>query len=102
MKLASSHLLVGVRGGVQLMTDVLLMDPGMKTRRPVPTGEGGMSFSVLIFCLFFGLKHKPWYSEPIEQGEEWGRGSLLRKAPPLQFSLDPGRLGAGGGGQLMD
>lgn len=31
MKLASSHLLVGVRGGVQLMTDVLLMDPGMKT-----------------------------------------------------------------------
>ena len=31
MRLAPLHLSGGVRGGGQLMTDVLLMDPGMST-----------------------------------------------------------------------
>ena len=80
------------------MTNILLMDPGMRT-----TGlclqKRVMSFSVLTFCLFFGLKHKPvvFFSsertEPIEQAEEWGRGSLLPEA--TSFAILSGPRAAG-------
>lgn len=64
----------------------------------MPAEEGVTSFSVLIFRLFFGLKHKPCYSFPLKEQSllsEWRGGggkACLRKPPPLRFSLDPGWL----------
>lgn len=98
--LGSLHLLGGVGGRVKLTTSVLPMDPGMRTAGLCLTEEGVPSFSVRIFCLFSGAKHKTLVfssserTEPIEQAEGRGKGSPLRKPPPLQFSPDPGRLGA--------
>lgn len=53
----------------------------------MPAQEGMIFFSVLIFCLFFGLKHKPWCPPlPLKEqsllSAEVGWGEVCLRPPP--------------------